>query len=405
MRIARICLSAFFSLGLLDVAGAADIGIASFNLAWAGTTTDFNRHAEVCSAPAVQWCDTRAKKETGAQEPTSVEEARAKQCQIDFDKASGGPLAGMSVAPCNAYKLTPKKVVGGAANLYLEKLQGLKETVHTLVAEKQVQIFAFQEVKSVGVIREILGVHAAKFDTCLANHSAFQTVGFAWVKTLSSAPASCVPESSLSIKEKLQDSTSLRTLRPGLSLELTVEGQPLTIMNVHLKSSCANLITGGGFPGRLLTDKDSACQVLNRQVAPLESWIERVAAKSPRFVLLGDFNRRLDEEAKQKVPVNKVRVDGTDPAGVNRADADGQVASKYLWQEISDGNPSLHQVLLDESAVGCKGFVGLDHILLSSTLRALQPAEPRSVKLPVAQKAGQKIVSSDHCPRVTVLKF
>lgn len=405
MRIAKLCLSAFFSLGLLNVAAAADIGIASFNLAWAGTTADFNRHVEVCSAPAVQWCDTRAKKEKGAQDPTAAEEARAKQCQIDFDKASGGPLAGMSVAPCNAYKLTPKKVSGGAANLYLEKLQGLKETVHTLVTEKQVRILAFQEVKSVDVIQEILGSHAAKFGTCVANHSAFQTVGFAWLKTVSSTPANCVSENSLSIKEKPQDSASIRTLRPGLSLELTVEGQPLTIMNVHLKSSCANLKTGGGFPGRLLTDADSACQVLNRQVAPLESWIERVAATSPRFVLLGDFNRRVDEESRQQIPANKVRVDGTDPASANNAGPDGQVTSKYLWQEISDGNPSLHQVQLDESAVGCKGFVGLDHILLSSTLRSLQPTEPRSMKLRVAQKAGQKIGTSDHCPRVTVLKL
>ena len=34
-------------------ASAAEIGIASFNLAWASTAADFERHAAVCSAPDV----------------------------------------------------------------------------------------------------------------------------------------------------------------------------------------------------------------------------------------------------------------------------------------------------------------------------------------------------------------
>lgn len=384
---------------------AKEVGLASFNLAWAGTASDFARHVEVCSSPDVNWCDSRAKVLKGATDPTAEEESRAKSCQASIDKIAGGASQAMQVAPCNAYKLTYKKATADVMQMYQEKLQGLRETIHTLVTEQKVQIFAFQEVKSGDAIREILGTHTTDFEICVAPHTAFQTVGFAWRKGLSEAPAKCQPENALSIKEKPQEAASLRILRPGLALELVVSGAPLTVMNVHLKSACANLVTGGGFAGRELTDPDPACRILNRQVAPLENWIERVAANSPRFILLGDFNRKIDEEAKRKVPVNQVRADGSDPSGPNKADSSGQVPSRYLWQEISDGKPSLHQVALGELTSGCKGFLGLDHILLSAALMAQQPVEPKSSKLPVVQRQKQKIVTSDHCPRVTSLQL
>lgn len=60
-------------------------------------------------------------------------------------------------------------------------------------------------------------------------------------------------------------------------------------MNVHLKSSCVNLVDSPAFKGNELTDDRAACMVLNRQVAPLEVWVDGVAASSPLFVLLGDL--------------------------------------------------------------------------------------------------------------------
>jgi hypothetical protein len=122
-------------------------------------------------------------------------------------------------------------------------------------------------------------------------------------------------------------------------------------------------------------------------------------------VLLGDFNRRLDEEASQQVPAMQVRTDGTDPAGPHKPAPDGRVTSRYLWQEISDGKPSLVQVPLVSSATGCTGFVGLDHILITESLSAQQPSKPTSTKIPVFANAGQKIATSDHCPRVTRLSL
>lgn len=384
---------------------AEQVGIASFNLAWAGTKADFENHIAVCSSPEVNWCDTRAKIQKDSNAPTKEEEARAKQCQSAFETVAGGLVKGMMVAPCNAYKLNATKWAAGSSNMYVEKLQGLANTIDHLVSTEKISVFAFQEVKSNDVIQTILGKNASQFDSCIATHSAFQTVGFAWKKSLTSKPGQCKIETGLAIKENPNDAGSLRTLRPGIELRLNIGANEVSFLNVHLKSACANLITGGGFPGHELTDSNPACQILNRQVVPLENWIERVAVETPMFVILGDFNRRLDEEAAKDIPKNKVRLDGTDPASPNKTGTLGQVTSRVLWQEISDGNPGLVQVPLSDAATGCKGFNGLDHILLSESLRSKQVSPLSSTKLPVNKVNNQKIETSDHCPRITTLNM
>lgn len=383
-------------------AHAAELGIAAFNIAWAGSEADFNEHIRVCTNPQVNWCDTRAKIAEGETAPTPEEDARAKQCQADFDTAAGGAGKGMLVAPCNAYKLTASKWKKATPGIYAEKLEGLRQTVDGLIRARRVDVVAFQEVRSAGVIKEILGSHSADFDACVADHTSFQTVGFAWRRSVTSKPGTCAPESGLAIKESPEDPASLRYMRPGVALLLTIGKDPLTLMNVHLKSSCANLITSPAFKGHELTDPDAACQVLNRQVAPLEAWIDGVAKTSPLFVVLGDFNRRLDEEAAKSVASKDVRTDHTDPATPNKTGPNGEVSSRFLWQELSDGDPTLVQVP-PPVTTDCKGFEGLDHILISAVLNARQTGQLSSEKVKVEQKDKQVIMTSDHCPRITRL--
>lgn len=378
---------------------AAEIGIAAFNIAWAGSEADFAEHVRVCSAQTVNWCNTRTKP---AINPPPEEVARAKQCQVDFDSVAGGQAKALLVPPCNAYKLDGKKGAKASPAAYAEKLAGLRGTVDDLISNRRIDVVAFQEVRSAAVIKSILGKHAADFEACVADHSAFQTVGFAWRRSISSKPGKCTAEKSLAIKEHPGDPGSLKHVRPGLALGLQIGKDPITLMNVHLKSSCANLNAGSGFPPHLLTDQDSNCEVLNRQVAPLESWIEAVAKTSPLFVVLGDFNRKLDEEAAANVAPNQVRSDGTDPAKPNKQGPNGEVKSRYLWQELSDGDPSMAQIPLT-LPTDCKGFEGLDHILISEALKARQSNAPTSEKLKVEQRNPQTIATSDHCPRVTVL--
>lgn len=384
------------------VAPPVQLGVASFNMAWAGTQADFQAHLNLCTA--VEWCDTRPRRNKGESTPSPEAIATAKRCEAAIDKFAGGAPQAMHIAPCNAYKSkNPADVT--LAN-YQVKLAGLRATIASLIEHDRVQVIAFQEVKSDQAVRDVLGKHAATFDVCFAPHNAFQTVAFAWNKAATQKPGQCASRTQLAVADNPANAANFRTLRPGLALELSVNGQPVTFMNLHLKSSCANLKPFGPFQPRKLDDADAACRVLNRQVPALEDWIEAVGARSPRFVLLGDFNRRIDEEAAEAVPPSQVRADGSDPAGPNKKDALGYVSTKYLWQEISDGKPTLFQVPLSGADSGCKGFTGLDHIVISGALKAVQTdATFGSRKVPVASQPGQAIETSDHCPRIMTLNL
>lgn len=386
-----------------QVSPPVPVGVASFNMAWAGTEADFTTHLAMCTE--VEWCDTRPRRNKGESTPSPEAIATARRCEAAIDQFAGGARQAMQIAPCNAYKGRNPADTVTLAN-YQKKLAGLRATIASLIEKDGVQVIAFQEVKSDQVIRDVLGAHAATFDVCHAPHNAFQTVAFAWNKAVTQKPGQCSSRAELAVAEDPANPANFRTVRPGLALELTIHGQPVTFMNVHLKSSCANLKANGPFPARTLDDADAACRVLNRQVPALEDWIEAVDAKSPRFVLLGDFNRRIDEEAAETLAPMQVRTDGSDPAGPNRKDGLGYVASKYLWQEISDGKPTLHQVPLSSLDTGCKGFTGLDHIVLSEALKALQTtATLTSRKVQVASEPRQVIETSDHCPRIMTLNL
>jgi endonuclease/exonuclease/phosphatase family metal-dependent hydrolase len=394
-------------------AQAPSAGIATFNLGWAGTPAEFDRYLSVCSAPKVNYCDTRARIERGAKAPTDAEKERAAQCQQDTLAAAGGREASMRVPPCNAYR--PPRAAPGAPRVdpavsrapaaYREKIEQLAITVDRLVANEGARIIAFQEVSGTQVVKRVLGTHADRFDVCAARHDAFQTVAFAWDKAVTSRPGVCETEASLAILEPANDPAAFRRVRPGLALSLVINGEPVTFLNVHLKAGCASVThEDTRYPGRLLDDPAEACDVLNRQVAPLEAWIESVAGKSPRFVWLGDVNRRIDDEEKLAIAADKVRSDGSDPASAHRI-VNGKVSTRYLWPELNDGSPVLHQVPLSTKEGGCTGFTGLDHIVVSDALKKVNPGVVPSKKVAVAEKPGQRIETSDHCPRVARLRF
>jgi hypothetical protein len=380
------------------------VGIAVFNMAWAGTVDDFKRHAEICSTPEVNWCDSRVRRARGAAHPALEEETRAQKCQGAFIAAAGGFDAAMMIAPCSAYGTRKQPATAETVENYNLKLDGLRATVEDLIQNKQVKVIAFQEVKSKEVIEQVLGKFAGQFDACVAPHSTFQTVAFAWDKSIPTGTNRCEMNRELALAENPGDKLAYR-VRPGLALELVINGSPITFLNIHLKSGCANLKTAPGFTGHKLTDSEPACRVLNRQIPILEDWVERIANQSPRFVLLGDFNRRIDEEARARVSKTQVRTDGSDPGGPNTRDRLGGVKSDYLWQEIADGMPPMYQVRLTSTEPGCTGFKGLDHIVISGPIRRAQTGALSSSKSTLVKKGRQSIATSDHCPRITILEL
>lgn len=377
------------------------IGVASFNLAWAGSQQDFDRHAAVCTA--VNWCDTRPKREKGQSRPTDEAVQAARQCVADTERLAGGPEKASMMVPCNAYLGRDNATPPTSAD-YAAKLAGLQATIADLIEKGGVKVIAFQEVRSADVIKTLLGKHADRFGTCDAPHDGFQTTAFAWDKSMGETGAKCSVNEDLAVSDN-PGAKDARKVRPGLTLELEWADRRLSFLNVHLKSSCANIVPTPIYQARLLDDPNPACQVLNRQVAPIERWLDSVAQRSPDFVLLGDFNRRIDEEAAANIPAEKVRLDGSNPAGVPPQDANGKVATRYLWQELNDGTRALKQVPLTNVDSGCRGFTGLDHIVLSGALAARQAPEIGSRKTAVVQQPGQRIDTSDHCPRSVTLNF
>jgi hypothetical protein len=150
---------------------------------------------------------------------------------------------------------------------------------------------------------------------------------------------------------------SAHRVRPGLALELTINDLARNILEYPSQVRAVPISNNSGrWQGHRLTDPEPACAVLNRQIPILEDWIEQIASHSPRFVLLGDFNRRIDEEARARIARTRVRTDGSDPAEPNIKDASGAVKSSYLWQEIADGSPPIYQVRLKSAEPGCRGL-------------------------------------------------
>lgn len=71
-------------------------------------------------------------------------------------------------------------------------------------------------------------------------------------------------------------------LRSGVDITLSPRGgKPIRLLSVHLKSGCSSGST------------NEACPVFFSQVPVLESWIDARASDGDRFIVIGDFNRRL----------------------------------------------------------------------------------------------------------------
>jgi endonuclease/exonuclease/phosphatase family metal-dependent hydrolase len=76
-------------------------------------------------------------------------------------------------------------------------------------------------------------------------------------------------------------------LRSGADVTLHLAGgQDLRVLAVHLKSGCQE---------ELLSGNSRACRALREQVAPLQAWIGAREAEGVAFMVLGDFNRVMDD--------------------------------------------------------------------------------------------------------------
>ena len=185
-----------------------------------------------------------------------------------------------------------------------------------------------------------------------------------------------------------------RPVRSGLILPLTVAGQPVEILNVHLKSSCNSSSLDPVYDTRATGQVNPSrydCRTLLAQTAILENWIEQRHELGIRVIVLGDFNRRLN------------RTGGVD----------------HMWQMLEDGGPDGLQLIKAPTTPNTvcwpqphSGFFedSIDFITFDGSLAtAVDVAKIKKVGIPFADdpryagKDNEKL--SDHCPTVGELKL
>lgn len=356
---------------------------------------------------------------TGLWKPSVASDAK-QGWDIDAFKIEGWDTGRLAV--CSVY------FAGGTVRVTLEAYKKRQEDIAKFIASSvPADVLAFQEVSGEQAIREVLPNGGSDYELCPVKDYKVQRLVIAWKKTLGTQ-VSCDIENALS----LPTNPDARRPRPGLSLTLTVDGSLLRVMTVHLKSSCVSPFESKGN----LAGGGDHCPVLQQQIGPLESWIERESADGAKLVLLGDFNRNLWHELRDQGPV---RTDASDPAAARPSGA----LTLSIFKEVSDGVPSGSQLkMLDEHCptnevgqvlctlseirdlepaessllasptyVGCRNPVGLDHILVGPGVRNKNGAQHISIGGLGATKrgndagVGQVLPISDHCPMMATLDF
>jgi endonuclease/exonuclease/phosphatase family metal-dependent hydrolase len=145
-------------------------------------------------------------------------------------------------------------------------------------------------------------------------------------------------------------------LRSGADITLDVQGNKLRLLNVHLKSGCHE---------QSLTNSGRTCATLRRQLPALQGWIAQRVEEGVPFLLMGDFNRRMDRPEELLASLNQV-------APLARA---------------TEGRGS--------SCWGGSSFI--DHILAGGAARAWM--RPDTLRVLIYREGeDMKDHLSDHCP-------
>lgn len=96
------------------------------------------------------------------------------------------------------------------------------------------------------------------------------------------------------------DNGTIRRIRWGLDVTIQAPaGSTLRVLNVHLKSGCFDdFISFRLWNTDPATGQPSsrACDTLGQQMYPLRKWIEAREAGGEAWMIVGDFNRRLDAQ-------------------------------------------------------------------------------------------------------------
>ncbi len=417
-----VVLCALLLLGAGPSPAQAALTVATWNLGW---------HLSLAQASAwIADCGRHYAFDAAANAWSASTDTAAKSgWELDWrppDEATRLPWTLDRQPPCNVYQDVAHRTVAATDESYRRRARQVGAIVAALDSP---DVIALQEVSGEAAVREVLGPAAAEYDVCSYDGYAVQRLAFAWRKKLSGTKGRCEVHAPLSLPGGGE-----RRPRPGLLLALEVNGKSVAFLNVHLKSSCVSPLERDAGGRGQLDGPQRDCRTLQRQVAPLEAWIEDAAERHDRIVVLGDFNRDLwhEIEAGRKLAP---RTDGSDPTTPLPPGA----RVRLLEAEVNDGEPPASALALaaprcaktaDAEALceaakrarlsaaeskklrrdlGCRNPVGLDQILVSRGWPAL-PSPLVSEKMAIAPYGGSRgptardpgaktyLAVSDHCP-------
>lgn len=150
------------------------------------------------------------------------------------------------------------------------------EALRRYAAMLDADVVAFQEVDGPEIAAQVFPPQ--RYAIVTTGDDVVQRVGFAIRRGI---PVSRNPDLvGLDI-----DPAARHRLRSGADITLDLPGGRLRLLSVHLKSGCNH--------GRL-SGSGRVCDILRQQVAPLQGWIAQRRGEGVPFVLLGDFNRRME---------------------------------------------------------------------------------------------------------------
>ena len=152
-------------------------------------------------------------------------------------------------------------------------------------------------------------------------------------------------------------------LRYGTDITVTRNGRELRLLSIHLKAFC--------FQDPIDTPS-SACRTLNQQLAVLEDWIDTQAEAEVPFIVLGDFNRRLNLLGDEFW----LEIDDADPPNADLTNSTAGLLSQCWESEFPNY---------------------IDHIVMDAISNRW--VVPNSFEqLLFLEPIAQQDVLSDHCP-------
>jgi hypothetical protein len=189
---------------------------------------------------------------------------------------------------------------------------------------------------------------------------------------------------------------------------VTKDDKTLRILGVHLKTGCfvgaliRNRWNDPPFQWQHDTTADHPCMTLARQMRPLRAWIAKSAQQGTPFVIVGDFNRRIDAEASHP--------DQPDLFPMLNGVATETPTDDFVLARVPEGTASIHACWPEDN--GSDRENSIDYLIFGpefrptdwqDTYKKLRYVDITSIGGASLTKVDNDWRLSDHCPaRVSI---